>query len=99
MPWQMASLSRRMAHPVPPRSRSAFTVAFAVDGGQGQPAPNDDEIESAAFFPLHEALAELQQLTKDVQRDPIAEYLTGAAAPGTTWIYRTSNGTESLLGR
>ncbi|MER7759821.1 NUDIX hydrolase [Streptomyces sp. NPDC097619] len=78
---------------------SALAVAFEVDSWSGVPAPRDEEIERAAFFPLPEALALLTELDSATQREPIVGYLTGAAPPGTTWLYRHRGGEERLVAR
>ncbi|MFI6950965.1 hypothetical protein [Streptomyces sp. NPDC050422] len=66
---------------------SAFAAAFEVDEWAGDLTPQDD-IEQAAFFPLPDAPKLLGELDSATQREPIVGYLTGAIAPGTTWLYR-----------
>ncbi|MEU9400348.1 NUDIX hydrolase [Streptomyces sp. NPDC048242] len=78
---------------------SALAVAFEIDRWEGEVAPEDSDIERAAFFPLAEALELLGALDSPVQRDPVVAYLSGAAAPGSTWMYRYRGGEETLLAR
>lgn len=78
---------------------SALAVAFEVDGWSGDLSPQDDEIDQAAFFPLPEALRLLGELDSATQRDPIVGYLSGASAPGTTWLYRNRGAEETLIAR
>ncbi|MFE5243382.1 MULTISPECIES: NUDIX hydrolase [unclassified Streptomyces] len=81
------------------RHPSALAVAFEVDEWSGDVAPEDDDIEQAAFFPLPDALKLLGKLDSATQRDPIVGYLSGAVAPGTTWLYRNRGKEETLVAR
>lgn len=81
------------------RHPSALAVAFEVDEWSGKVAPEDDDIEQAGFFPLPDALNLLGELDRATQRDPIVGYLTGAVAPGTTWLYRNRGMEETLVAR
>jgi 8-oxo-dGTP diphosphatase len=78
---------------------SALAAAFEIAEWSGTVAPADDDIDQAAFFPLPEALTLLGELESAPQRDPIVGYLTGTVAPGTTWLYRTRGGAETLVAR
>ncbi|MFJ8768799.1 NUDIX hydrolase [Streptomyces clavifer] len=78
---------------------SALAAAFEVDEWAGDLAPQDDDIEQAAFFPLPDALKLLGELDSATQREPIVGYLTGAIAPGTTWLYRNRGMEETLIAR
>ncbi|MEV5686518.1 NUDIX hydrolase [Streptomyces sp. NPDC052164] len=78
---------------------SALAVAFEIDECSGDIAPKDGDIEQAAFFPLHDALKLLDELDSATQREPIVGYLTGAIAPGTTWLYRNRGEEETLVAR
>lgn len=78
---------------------SALAVAFEIDEWTGDVAPRDDDIKQAAFFPLPDALKLLGELDSATQRDPIVGYLTGAIAPGTTWLYRNRGKEETLVAR
>ncbi|MER5278921.1 NUDIX hydrolase [Streptomyces sp. NPDC002809] len=78
---------------------SALAVAFEIDAWSGDVAPKDDDIKQAAFFPLPDALNLLGELDSATQRDPIVGYLTGAIAPGTTWLYRNRGKEETLVAR
>ncbi|MFD7710790.1 NUDIX hydrolase [Streptomyces sp. NPDC059786] len=78
---------------------SALAAAFEIDEWTGDLTPQDDDIEQAAFFPLPDALKLLGELDSATQREPIVGYLTGAAAPGTTWLYRNRGTKETLVAR
>lgn len=78
---------------------SALAVAFEIDEWSGDVAPEDDDIKQAAFFPLPDALKLLGELDSATQREPIVGYLTGATAPGTTWLYRNRGKEETLVAR
>lgn len=78
---------------------SALAVAFEIDEWTGDVAPRDDDIKQAAFFTLPDALKLLGELDSATQRDPIVGYLTGAIAPGTTWLYRNRGKEETLVAR
>ncbi|ARF52825.1 NUDIX hydrolase [Streptomyces gilvosporeus] len=78
---------------------SALAAAFEIDKWSGDLAPQDDDIEQAAFFPLPDALKLLGELDSATQREPIVGYLTGAIAPGTTWLYRNRGREETLVAR
>ena len=78
---------------------SALAVAFEIDEWSGDVAPRDDDIKQAAFFPLPDALKLLGELDSATQREPIVGYLTGAIAPGTTWLYRNRGKEEALVAR
>ncbi|MET9252691.1 hypothetical protein [Streptomyces sp. NPDC003717] len=67
---------------------SALAAAFEVDEWSGAIEPQEDDIKQAAFFPLPDALKLLGELDSATQREPIVGCLTGAIAPGTTWLYR-----------
>ncbi|MFF2045280.1 NUDIX hydrolase [Kitasatospora sp. NPDC058170] len=81
------------------RHPSAVAVAFEIDDWSGTVVPQDSDIEQAAFFPLSEALELLGELDSATQRDPILGYLSGDAAPGTTWLYRNRGTQETLVAR
>ncbi len=81
------------------RHPSALAAAFEIDEWSGDVAPEDDDIEQAAFFPLPDALKLLGELDSATQRDPIVAYLTGSVAPGTTWLYRNRGNEETLVAR
>ncbi|WP_031089174.1 NUDIX hydrolase [Streptomyces sp. NRRL WC-3549] len=78
---------------------SALAAAFEVDEWSGAIAPQDNDIEQAAFFPMPDALKLLGELDSATQREPIVSYLTGAIAPGTTWLYRNRGDEETLVAR
>jgi 8-oxo-dGTP diphosphatase len=78
---------------------SALAAAFEIDEWSGDVAPEDDDIEQAAFFPLPDALKLLGELDSATQREPIIGYLTGDVAPGTTWLYRNRGEDETLVAR
>lgn len=78
---------------------SALAAAFEIDEWSGVIAPQDDDIKQAAFFPLPEALKLFGELDSATQREPIVGYLTGAIAPGTTWLYRNRGEEETLVAR
>ncbi|MFJ6076645.1 NUDIX hydrolase [Streptomyces sp. NPDC093065] len=78
---------------------SALAAAFEIDEWAGDLTPQDDDIEQAAFFALPEALKLLGELDSATQREPIVGYLTGATAPGTTWLYRNRGAEETLVAR
>ncbi|MEW2129121.1 NUDIX hydrolase [Streptomyces sp. NPDC005435] len=78
---------------------SALAVAFELDRWEGEVAPEDSDIERAAFFPVREALRLLGGLDSAVQREPVVGYLSGKVPPGTTWMYRYRDGEETLLAR
>ncbi|MFE7030377.1 NUDIX hydrolase [Streptomyces sp. NPDC057621] len=78
---------------------SALAAAFEIDEWAGDLTPQDDDIEQAAFFPLPDALKLLGELDSATQREPIVGYLTGAVAPGTTWLYRNRGEEETLVAR
>ncbi|MFD8806673.1 NUDIX hydrolase [Streptomyces sp. NPDC059597] len=78
---------------------SALAIAFEVDRWEGEVAPEDSDIERAAFFPVAEALRLLGDLDSAVQREPVVGYLSGTVAPGSTWMYRYRDGEETLLAR
>ncbi|MFI8952246.1 NUDIX hydrolase [Streptomyces sp. NPDC053750] len=78
---------------------SALAAAFEIDEWAGDLTPQDDDIEQAAFFPLPDALKLLGELDSATQREPLVGYLTGAIAPGTTWLYRNRGGEETLVAR
>ncbi|MCX4674042.1 NUDIX hydrolase [Streptomyces sp. NBC_01433] len=78
---------------------SALAVAFEIDEWSGDLSPKDDDIRQAAFFPLPDALKLLGELDSATQRDPVVGYLTGAVAPGTTWLYRNRGMEETLVAR
>ncbi|MFF3734599.1 NUDIX hydrolase [Streptomyces sp. NPDC002476] len=78
---------------------SALAAAFEIDEWAGGPTPQDDDIQQAAFFTLPDALKLLGELDSATQREPIVGYLTGAIAPGTTWLYRNRGGEETLIAR
>ncbi|MFD4988437.1 NUDIX domain-containing protein [Streptomyces sp. NPDC058374] len=78
---------------------SAWAAAFEVGGWSGEIAPEDDEIEKAAFFALPDALELLGELDSAAQRDPIVGYLAGEVAPGTMWLYRSRGADETLVAR
>lgn len=67
---------------------SALAAAFEIDEWSGTIAPQDDDINQAAFFPLPDALKLLGRLDSATQREPLVGYLTGDVAPGTIWLYR-----------
>ncbi|MEV1046687.1 NUDIX hydrolase [Streptomyces sp. NPDC049916] len=81
------------------RHPSAVAAAFEIGKWAGELAPQDDDIEQAAFFPLPDALKLLGELDSATQREPIIGYLSGAVAPGTTWLYRNRGMEETLVGR
>ncbi|GAA2333340.1 NUDIX hydrolase [Streptomyces kunmingensis] len=81
------------------RHPSAVAAAFEIDAWAGDLAPQDHDIEQAAFFPLPDALKLLGELDSATQRDPIVGYLSGAIAPGTTWLYRNRGKKETLIAR
>lgn len=81
------------------RHPSAVAAAFEIDAWSGDIAPQDDDIEQAAFFPLPDALKLLGELDSATQREPIVGYLNGDVAPGTTWLYRNRGGEETLVAR
>jgi len=78
---------------------SALAAAFEIDEWSGNVAPKDDDVKQAAFFPLSDALELLGELDSATQREPIVGYLTGAIAPGTTWLYRNRGKEETLVAR
>ncbi|MFH8609984.1 NUDIX hydrolase [Streptomyces sp. NPDC018029] len=78
---------------------SALAAAFEVEQWSGDLAPQDDDIEQAAFFPLSDALELLGELDSATQREPIVSYLAGAVAPGATWLYRNRGKRETLVAR
>ncbi|MFI1577571.1 NUDIX hydrolase [Embleya sp. NPDC020630] len=81
------------------RHPSAFAAAFEIDQWSGNITPGDNDIEQAAFFPLPNALKLLGELDSAIQREPIVGYLSGAVAPGTTWLYRSRGDEETLVAR
>ncbi|MFG2589994.1 NUDIX domain-containing protein [Streptomyces sp. NPDC048438] len=81
------------------RHPSAVAAAFEIDEWSGDIAPQDDDIEQAAFFPLPDALKLLRELDSSTQREPIVGYLSGDVAPGATWLYRNRGGEETLVAR
>lgn len=81
------------------RHPSALAVALEIGEWAGDVAPQDDDIEQAAFFPLPDALKLLGELDSAIQREPIVGYLTGALPPGTTWLYRSRGEEEALVAR
>ena len=81
------------------RHPSAVAAAFEIDEWAGNLAPQDDDIEQAAFFPLPDALKLLGELDSATQREPIVGYLTGAIVPGTIWLYRHRGMEETLVAR
>ncbi|MFE3148844.1 NUDIX hydrolase [Streptomyces sp. NPDC059218] len=78
---------------------SALAVAFEIEEWSGDVAPEDGDIEQAAFFPLPDALRLLGELDSATQREPIVGHLSGAVAPGTTWLYRNRGTEETLVAR
>ncbi|MFF2898717.1 NUDIX hydrolase [Streptomyces sp. NPDC057966] len=78
---------------------SALAVAFEIEEWSGDVAPEDGDIEQAAFFPLPDALKLLGELDSATQREPIVGHLSGAVAPGTTWLYRNRGTEETLVAR
>ncbi|MFK4069888.1 NUDIX domain-containing protein [Streptomyces sp. NPDC029674] len=78
---------------------SALAAAFEVEHWSGDLAPQDDDIEQSAFFLLPDALELLGELDSATQREPIVSYLTGAVAPGATWLYRNRGTKETLVAR
>nr|WP_302479541.1 NUDIX hydrolase [Streptomyces sp. 8P21H-1] len=78
---------------------SALAAAFEIDAWTGNLRPQDDDIEQAAFFARPDALKLLGALDSATQRESIVGYLTGATAPGTTWLYRNRDAEETLVAR
>ncbi|MFG2396209.1 NUDIX hydrolase [Streptomyces lydicus] len=81
------------------RYPSAVAVAFEINQWSGHVAPQDGDIEQAAFFPLPDALRLLGELDSATQREPVVGYLSGHVAPGTTWLYRNRGTDETLVAR
>ncbi|MFI0785894.1 NUDIX hydrolase [Streptomyces lydicus] len=81
------------------RYPSAMAVAFEIDEWSGTVAPQDGDIEQAAFFPLPDAVQLLGELDSAPQREPVVGYLTGRVAPGATWLYRNRGRDETLVAR
>ncbi|MBU6534013.1 NUDIX hydrolase [Streptomyces mayonensis] len=78
---------------------SALATAFEIDEWAGEFTPQDDDIEQAEFCALPDALILLGELDSATQREPIVGYLTGAIAPGTSWLYRDRDAKETLIAR
>ncbi|MFI6951466.1 hypothetical protein [Streptomyces sp. NPDC050422] len=78
---------------------STLAVAFGIDEWSVDVAPEDDDIEQAAVFPLPDALKLLGELDSATQLDPIVGYPAGAIAPGTTWLYRNRSREETRVAR
>ncbi len=78
---------------------SAVAVAFEIDEWSGTVAPEDGDIEQAAFFPLRDALRLIGELDSATQREPIVGYLSGRVDPGATWLYRNRGKEETLVAR
>ncbi|WP_138957363.1 NUDIX hydrolase [Streptomyces sp. YIM 121038] len=81
------------------RHPSALAAAFEVEQWSGDLTPQDGDIEQVAFFSMPDALELLGELDSAAQREPIVGYLTGAAAPGATWLYRNRGKKETLVAR
>jgi 8-oxo-dGTP diphosphatase len=88
-----------LVHVDSPRHPSAIAIAVELTDWEGELAPQDDDVAQARFFPLSEAIARASMLQSAAQRNPIVGYLDGSVAPGTTWLYRTADGDDGLLGR
>ncbi|SCL36987.1 8-oxo-dGTP diphosphatase [Micromonospora pallida] len=88
-----------LVHVDSPQHPSAIAMAFELAEWEGTLASHDDEVTEARFFPVEEAIALVGELPSDAQRDPIVGYLSGTVVPGTTWLYRTSEGRDTLLAR
>jgi 8-oxo-dGTP diphosphatase len=73
-----------------PMTYVARAFVFEVDGCAGDLACADPDgyVLGAEYVPLHDAIARLERHPYQPMGEPIAAYLRGAAAPGTTWRYR-----------
>ncbi|MEV5306402.1 NUDIX hydrolase [Streptomyces diastaticus] len=79
-----------------PSRPSARAAAFEGGTWSGEPAPGDD-IARAAFFVLSEALDPLGRPGGTAQRELIAAYLSGEAAPGAMWVFGDDGTDETLI--
>ncbi|MGF3140232.1 hypothetical protein [Streptomyces diastaticus] len=79
-----------------PSRPSARAAAFEGGTWSGEPAPGDD-IARAAFFVLSEAPDPLGRPGGTAQRELIAAYLSGEAAPGAMWVFGDDGTDETLI--
>lgn len=77
-------------------SSSTTTSDRRVVGGL---APEDDDMEQAAAFPLSDALKLIGEPDSATQGDSLVGPLTGAIAQGTTWLYRNRSNGETPVAR
>jgi ADP-ribose pyrophosphatase YjhB (NUDIX family) len=76
----------------------AFVFEAKKWEGQIRPRDPDGFVGAARFFPLAEAILQLEQLPWRVMREPLLAYLRGQAGPGAAWFYRHDpDGVEALL--
>jgi 8-oxo-dGTP diphosphatase len=85
-----------------PTTYLARAFVFEVEGCEGDLACADPDgyVLGAEYVPLPDAVARLERHPYRPMGEPIASYLRGAAAPGTTWRYRRDpDGELHLLAR
>jgi 8-oxo-dGTP diphosphatase len=67
----------------------SLVFVFEIAAWHGDPRHGDPDglVVQAAFVPLADAIARLEQLPWPAMRDPAVAYLRGASAPGSVWLY------------
>ncbi|GAA4005210.1 hypothetical protein GCM10022384_59530 [Streptomyces marokkonensis] len=91
-----------VVHHDTPAYPSAILCALEYDDWEGEITvadPSGDIVE-ARFFPVEEAMREMERTTGLPHHQPVVEYLRGRAPAGTAWMYRrTEDSTDELLAR
>lgn len=84
----------------PDRHERLLVVVFEAEAhGDLHIDDPDDEVVDVAFVPLDDAVSRLRALPWPASGGPGAAYLSGAAAAGTLWSYRSDGGPITLEDR
>lgn len=70
----------------------SFTGTLVIDDPDGL-------VQEARWFRLGDAATAIAQATFGPVRDPVAAYLRGEVAAGTTWMWRITDEAETLVAR
>ncbi len=87
---------------VPGAGDSATAFVFEVDEGSGELTARDPDrfVSEARFWPVPDAIAQLESLPFRAMREPIVSFLRGEAERGAVWLYRRRpDGADGLIAR
>ncbi len=70
-----------------------------MEGDLGE-AIRGDPVKGSQFFPISDAITNIEELRFRVMREPLTAYLRQEVTPGAMWLYRRDeDGGDSLVAR